>query len=167
MENISIDYNLLKLDNKILINRIKRELDILVQENICNKENIFIVKNNNNDLVIGIKRINKYYEFIITKKYPFIPPKLKINNNYLSFNHTMKTNLFRKLLLEHCGIKCFCCETILCSYNWSPGLTMKHIFDDLDKFKTVTHQIILRIIVDVIKRKYLINDVNIIDWLYI
>lgn len=168
-ETMSNIYYLLKSNNKILSNRIKRELELLIKENICKEENIFVLMNDKYDLVIGIKKLDdkKYYEFIIPKKYPFVPPKLKINSRYLSFNHNIKSYLFSKLLIKYTGMKCFCCSTILCSYNWAPSLTFKHIFDDLNKFKNAAHEIVVRIIVDIIKRKYLMDDINIIEWLYI
>jgi predicted peptidase len=71
-----------------------------------------------------------------------------------------------KNLKKYTGIQCFCCETILCSDNWSPAFTMNHVINDIDKCKDARHQVIIRIIVDVIKRKYLIDDTNIIEWLY-
>jgi len=162
------NYNLLKFDNKILVNRIKRELKLLVKEGICNEENIFIIKNIEDELVVMIKKINdnKYYEFTITRQYPFIPPKVKINNKHVLLSHRVDSNLFKKSLLKHTGIDCFCCETILCSYNWSPTLTLKHIFEDLQRFTEAARKVVIIIIINVIKRKYLIDDIPIIEWLY-
>ena len=111
---VTNNYNLLKFDNKILVNRIKRELKLLVKEGICNEENIFIIKNMEDELVVMIKKINdnKYYEFTITRQYPFIPPKVKINNKYVLLSHRVDSNLFKNSLLKYTGIDCFCCETI-------------------------------------------------------
>jgi hypothetical protein len=71
-----------------------------------------------------------------------------------------------KNLKKYTGIQCFCCETILCSNNWGPAFTMNSVINDINKYKDARRQVIIRIIVDVIKRKYLIDDTNIIEWLY-
>jgi hypothetical protein len=71
-----------------------------------------------------------------------------------------------KNLKKYTGIQCFCCETILCSNNWGPQFTIKNILDDINKYRDARREVIVRIIVDIIKRKYLIYDTNIIEWLY-
>ena len=62
--------------------RIKRDLEDLVNEKICVQEEISIIQSSEKEINIGFKNIkdNRYYDFIISEHYPFIPPKLKINN---------------------------------------------------------------------------------------
>jgi ubiquitin-protein ligase len=162
-----IDLDLLNLNNKILTSRIKRELKNLIEEQICNQDSISIL-NDNEDVIIEIIRLenNKSYKFTVSKNYPFHPPKLKINNEYLTYN-TIQSELFKIILKEYIGIKCFCCESILCKNNWSPALTLKHVLLDSDKIKTATTKVINIIMVNVIKRKYFFDDIPIIEWLYI
>ena len=154
--------------------RIKREIDMLIKENICIEDDLDIKEkletnySNIKDYVVKFKNLkdNKYYKFIITSHYPFKPPKLYINDKSISFYH-QNTNLeFMKNLKKYTGIQCFCCETILCSNNWGPQFTIKNILDDINKYRDARREVIVRIIVDVIKRKYLIDDTNIIEWLY-
>ena len=160
------------LNDKFLRKRIKREIEILIKENICIENDIKIKDNidciNNFEYIISFKNLNnnKFYKFIISNNYPFNPPKLHINDKPISFYHQITNLDFLKNLKKYTGIQCFCCETILCSDNWSPAFTMSRVINDIDKCKDARHQVIIRIIVDVIKRKYLIDDTNIIEWLY-
>ena len=63
-------------------------------------------------------------------------------------------------------MQCFCCESILCSNNWGPQFTMKDIFEEVKQFRDICKEIAHRVIIDVVKRKYLIDDINILEWLY-
>ena len=148
--------------------RIKREIEKLIRENICIGDDIKIDKHNNFDYFIEFKNLldNKYYKFIVCNNYPFKPPKIFINNKSISFYHQIKNLEFNRSLKKYTGIECFCCETILCSNNWGPVFTFTSVLDDINRYKDARRQIIVRIIVDVIKRKYLIDDTNIIEWLY-
>jgi ubiquitin-protein ligase len=155
--------------------RLKRELENFINDNLCTKEGINIKQNLENnystvryfDIEIQNIKDNKHYCFTISNNYPFEPPKLIINYKPIGFYHMTNNNKFRFELKKNTGIECFCCETILCSYNWSPGLTLKNVINDIDKFRNAFRQVIDCIIVDVIKRKYFFDDVNIIEWLYI
>ena len=163
------------ISTRVIRNRIKRELEKFINDNLCTKEEINItpiIENNHNtiqgyDIEIQNIKDNKHYCFTISNNYPFTPPKLRINYKPIGFYHMTNNNKFRSDLKKYTGIECFCCETILCANNWSPGLTLKHVINDIDKFRNAFRQVIDRIIVDVIKRKYFFNDINIIEWLYI
>lgn len=148
--------------------RIKNEIEKLLKENICIEDDIKIDKYNDIGYSIEFKNLkdNKYYKFIISNYYPFNAPKIYINDKYILFYHQIKNLEFNILLKKYTGIECFCCETILCANNWSPIFTFNHILNDINRYKNARHEIIVRIIVDVIKRKYLIDDINIIEWLY-
>lgn len=156
------------MESKHILKRIKREVELLVSSNIC-LEDQFEINTDNNEYTVSIKNIidNKNYEFKISNYHPFKPPKLFINKKLITFHHDkILSEKFRGSLIKYTGIECFCCETILCSNNWCPHFTLKDIIDDINKYCDARHQIVIRIIVDVIKRKYLIDDVNIIEWLY-
>jgi hypothetical protein len=154
------------INNDYVKKRIKHEIHDLISKNICTENGINIIKENEEKTIIGIKNMkdNKYYEFIITNYYPFRSPKIRINNRCISFYHNIKSSQFRNSLIKYTGIECFCCETIL--NNWVPVYKIIDIFNDINKFRNATRQIIDRIIVNVIKRKYLNKDINIIEWLY-
>ena len=146
--------------------RIQREVDFLVSENICNKEETSISQYEKN-FIFQFKNLKdkKNYEFIVSQSYPFKPPKLLINNKLIDFDHHCSDEM-RILLKKYTGIECFCCESILCCNNWSPILTFKHIIDDINRFRKAISKINICIILDIIKRKYLNKDINIIEWLF-
>lgn len=148
--------------------RIKRDIQILIKENICIEEDVKINKHDDFEYFIEFKNLkdNKYYKFVVSNNYPFHPPKIFINGKSIMFFHKISNLNFRRSLIKYIGFECFCCESILCSNNWSPSVTFNHILDEINKYKDIRHQILVRIIVDVIKRKYLIYDINIIEWLY-
>ena len=153
--------------NRIL-KRIKREVEQLISSNICIEEQVEIKNIDNDEYNVIIKNLidKTNYEFKMSSHHPFKPPKLFINSKLVNFHHKIISEQFRNSLVKYTGIECFCCETILCSNNWSPQFTLKNIIHDIDKYRNARHQVVVRIIVDVIKRKYLIDDVNIIEWLY-
>ena len=74
--------------------------------------------------------------------------------------------MFAKKLVKYTGISCFCCDTILCSKNWAPKYTMVDIIGERERFKNACMEVVHRVVIDVIKRKYLNEDVDIIQWLY-
>jgi ubiquitin-protein ligase len=155
------------METNRVLKRIKREVDLLVSSDICIEDEVEI-NNDNNQYIVSIKNPihNKNYEFKISNDHPFKPPKLFINNKPINFHHKMSSEKFKYSLIKYTGIDCFCCETILCSNNWSPQFTLKDIIYDINRYFDARHQVVVRIIVDVIKRKYLVDDINIIEWLY-
>lgn len=158
------------LTNTFLRKRIKRELEMLIEKNMCSIKSIDIKQDDYNTKEFILKFVNvndkNHYKFVITSNYPFVPPKLSINEKPISFKHNFVNQLFNESLKKYTGIQCFCCETILCSNNWKPGFTIIHIIDDINKYKNARLQVIHRLIIDIIKIKYLIDDINIIEWLY-
>lgn len=158
--------------------RIKREINILIESKICNKKDIIIKKVNPNyigkDNIYGAEimlcftnlKDNKYYEFAVHDYYPFKPPKLLINNKILTYSHSVRSSEFTESLKKTTGFECFCCQSILCADNWSPKHIIKDIIEEIENFKHANMHILYRIMVNVIKRKYLNKDINIMQWLY-
>jgi len=156
-----------------LRNRIKRELELLQKNGylfhiLSINHECYNKLYNINTYIITIQNNidNKIYEFTLPIDYPFRPPKLKINDCLYLNHQKLSSQYFIDALIEYKGIKCFCCESILCSNNWSPGLTFKNIFEEIIKFRDYCREISHRVIINVIKRKYLIDDIKIVDWLY-
>ena len=168
MEQLSI------INVGLLRKRIKREIEMLVKENICSEDNIQIKEkiepqySSIKDYSIQFKNLkdNNCYQFITSSNYPFKPPKVFINNKPLQLYHQIANVEFKAKLRKYTGIECFCCETILCCNNWDPQFTIKNVLDDINKYRDARREVIVRIIIDVIKRKYLIDDTNIVEWLY-
>jgi ubiquitin-protein ligase len=153
--------------------RIKRELELLQQDGYFTNI-LYVIQDENNSLynitsyIITIYNNidNKTYEFIVPTDYPFRAPKLSINYRSYSDYQKIESPFFTDALMKYKGIKCLCCESILCSNNWSPNLGFQNIFAEVSKFKGYCREIAYRAIIDVIKRKYLIDDINIVEWLY-
>lgn len=163
-----MEQQLLIINNTGVRRRIKHEIQKLIKQNICIEDDIKIDKYNNIEYNIEFTNLhdNKNYKFIISNYYPFNAPKIYINDKYIIFNHQIKNLTFNKLLKKYTGIECFCCETIICGNNWTPSFTFTDILNDINKYRNTREQILNHIIVDVIKRKYLIGEINIIEWLY-
>ena len=169
-----MEQQLLIINTDSVRRRIKREIELLIKEKICIEDDVGIkdksdaFHSNIKDYEVEFKNLNdnKYYKFIISNNYPFKPPKLHINNKPISYYHRVENFEFKKKIKKYTGIECFCCETILCANNWSPNLTFNKVMKEFDHYRDINRQIVVRLIVDIIKRKYLIDDINIIEWLY-
>ena len=139
----------------ILDFRFDEKLDTLfisVTENKENTENKYKYKKNN------------IYLFGINHDYPFVPPKVEINNTpYYSFLTT--SPFLSKLLKKTYDIECLCCNAITCRHNWSPALTCYKIILEIRKYKKYRMNIMCKLLTDKIKNKYLINDIDIFSWL--
>ena len=109
---------------------------------------------------------NRIYEIILSDNYPFVPPKLNINSKPYSYYFTPSTHKYNDLLLKYKKIRCLCCKTITCGDNWCPVFTVSNIINEVHEFENYFKEISHRVITDVIKRKYLISDINLIEWIY-
>ena len=154
--------------------RIARELALLIEQFVCGENDVRIVANNRRDIycghlyeyVVSFPHDGRTYQFTVSDKHPFNPPKVTINNKPFLFYHKVGNDAFRRSLQKYTGIRCPCCETILCSNNWGPRYTLGDVVRDIQYFRDASRQIVTRVAIDVIKRKYLIDDVNIVEWLY-
>jgi hypothetical protein len=171
-----METNLLIIKNPLTRNRIKQELGFLKNREIFIEDEYYIKQYTNIgcncyhciDYVIEFKnsKDNKYYKFIISNYYPFKPPKLYINNKPFTYYYEIKNYQFNENLKKYIGIECFCCRSMLCMNNWGPQFTIISVLDEINICRDARNQILIRIMIDVIKRKYLLNDINIIEWLY-
>lgn len=156
------------METSRVLKRIKKEIEELISYNVCVEDQVEIKNIDDCEYNIIIKNLfdKKNCEFKMYSNHPFKPPKLVIDNRLISFHHKAASKKFSNDLTKHTGIQCFCCETILCSNNWSPQFTLKDVIYDIYKYRDARHQVVIRTIVDVVKRKYLVDDINIIEWLY-
>lgn len=167
MEEISSISNLIKLDKNSSKKRIIRELQEISKIVKC----IEIDYSDNKLIIITISLLNdpiNIYTFEIGQNYPFIPPKsIKINSiPYLSFlkiNSIKTLNDIKKMYKIDC---CLCCSSLCCPDNWSPSITLNHIINEIIKYKQYRKNIIYKLLLDKIKNKYLINDINLESWLF-
>ena len=156
------------IKNSTIKKRFKAEIQLLIDYNLCDFDDINVETNDEyygTRLILRDKSFN-VFKFCVPNYYPFKPPELYINDNKYLSSHTILSNDFKLKLKKYTGIDCFCCDTVLCSNNWSPKYTFKYVLDERNKYKNACREVVHRIFVDVIKRKYLVNDVNIVQWLY-
>jgi len=160
--------------NPPIQNRIKNELLKLINSQYCDPQCIYFEdtipdKYLHNYCIINVfcKVNNKNYKFIILNSFPFIPPKLEIQCKPYSYYLDFYSIQFKHLYFKHKGIPCFCCITKTCVNNWSPSITFVDIIEETIHFHNECREIAHMVIVNVIKRKYLIDDIDIFSWLYV
>ena len=161
--------NILKINNigsKILSRRILREYEQILA--ICVSIDIHI--NDNVETILTIKKQDKEvmntYRFVLYPNYPFVPPKLFINDTpYISYLN-LHTERFNRIYRYINGSKCMCCSAFCSRQNWSPSYTITKIFNEIENTRRIKYNIILKILADKIKAQYLIADIELDPWLF-
>jgi ubiquitin-protein ligase len=149
---------------KAVKRRIKNECRLMT--NNCD---YFKVEYNLNGGNIYVTFFSNNYEYLfeVSQNYPFTIPKLFINGIHHTDFFNLKTERFRKIIKYVANIDCLCCNSYLCYNNWAPSVTFKHIIDQINDYKTIKYLIVYKIMLDKIKEKYLIPDINLDIWLLI
>ncbi len=167
MSNIEIQSQ--KITVSGIARRIKRELMDMQKIGIFDDEsNVAITKYDKEYFHVIVKNIKdkRLYKFTIPPNYPFTPPKLEINYRPYSYYLRFQSEKFREIFNKYKKRTCFCCESLLCSDNWGPQIKLSNVMDEVDNYYKECKEIADRVIINVIKRKYLIDDINILEWLY-
>ena len=96
--------------------------------------------------------------------YPFRSPnKIYINGyDYITLLKCQARDL-KNLGLEE---KCLCCCSLTCRNNWAPSYNIADLLDEIESNLSIKRAISDSIHCDVIKRKYLIDDIPLISFLY-
>jgi hypothetical protein len=118
-------------------------------------------------LTIALKKNDTIFQFYITKEYPFKPPiQFKINfKNYIDYLKIESQKTLYELRTFY-NINCLCCNNIYCGdIKWSPMLKMQDFINEFKKIKIYRYEIIIRLLCKKILEKYLISDINLIEWL--
>ena len=158
LENISV---------KSVKKRITRELQLLPE--LCSSISIYIDEKNNLPVITvedkGSKSYN-IYSFTIDNTYPFRNPNIEIN--FIPYSEFLRINSigFSNNLKKVKGIDCFCCNSITNYNNWRPTATMSYIIKEIRQYKKIRKDVINKIISDIIKKKYLNDDINLQSWLF-
>jgi hypothetical protein len=161
-----LDLDLHMISNQMVRRRVKRELLDLVHFNICSLTGITIQPTDGKYMISILNKMdNRVYTMVITDKYPFAMPKYEINHRRYQLPHGILSEPFKQKIYTLFGIKCFCCESITCEHRWNAIYTFKHFIKEATYYNMCVRTVVLHLIVDVIKRKYLNNDINIIQWL--
>lgn len=105
------------------------------------------------------------YGFTITKHYPFAPPTIFFQSkSYMEFLRVDYRE--RDILKRVTGHNCLCCQSLNCGDNWSPAITLEKIIAEIRHVKKQKRTIIHKMLADIIKRKYLIDDIDLDSWLF-
>jgi len=173
-------FELNKIYNKSTRNRLIRELIELKKRNAyihveyIECENIYKNNNNNNinlhfiiNITIILKDEGNVYKFELSSDYPFRAPK-KFTINYTPYLNYLKIDS-KKTMLElkkYKGIGCLCCSSINCASIWSPSTDIVRCINEFKEFKQYRRDIINKLLAEKITNRYLINDINLLEWLF-
>lgn len=170
MEYIDIITSVNNINIHSIKNRIKKELTQLVEDDCISILSITFEKNEVDLLIITMVDMHStnaiIYEFYIPKSYPFSIPKVKINNESYSDFLKIKTCVFLHLLKQIKSMNCLCCNSYLCGDYWSPITTIKKFIEEIRMFRKNRRDIVNKYYADMIKDMYLIQDVNLDEWLF-
>lgn len=159
--------------DRLKYNSMKRRLKSeLAKMSVQFPNNIVVELNDETSVKVSIYEISadakiQKYGFIVTSNYPFNPPKIFFQGRpYIDFLKTSYDTNFRKIFKKIVGQDCFCCHSINCSENWSPAITLSRIIDEVKYIKQKKRDIINKLLADKIKLRYLIDDINLDEWLF-
>lgn len=110
------------------------------------------------------KKITKY-TFILPITYPFSPPKILINKRPYISSISMPSTRFIEMLKKLEGKDCLCCDSKVCYVNWGPAFTIRHLMTEIEYNKNIIKRIVKYILLNNIKKKYLIEDIQIEEWI--
>jgi hypothetical protein len=154
--------------SKNFTNLIKR-----VNNEIKNNKNINVIlldiNEEKQEIVLDFKidTSNRKYSIIFDSTYPFKPPQKFLSNdvNYFTIMK-LPTDRFYNIYKKITGKKCFCCFSVMCANNWNPCYSIQRIINESNNNCKIKKIIIEKIMADAIKEKYLINDINLDQWIY-
>jgi hypothetical protein len=174
MDSSSVSLNdsiLFELDKLTIGNVKKRIVNELVEyKNIYSYIHAEYKENINQPIIIltiALKKKDTLFQFYITKDYPFKPP-FKFKINYKDYIDYLKIDSQKTLyeLKSFYNINCLCCNNIYCNdTKWSPTMKMQDFINEFKKIKIYRYEIIIRILCKKIVEKYLISDINLLEWL--
>lgn len=157
------DIESIELIPKAVRRRLKNECRIMMPK--CDSFKVEYILNGGKIFVTFYINKNSYL-FDVSTDYPFTIPKLLINGlNHNDF-FNLKSTRFRSLIKYVANIDCLCCNSYLCYNNWAPGVKFENIIDQIENYKNIKYLICLKIMLDQIKEKYLIQDINLDSWLF-
>ena len=148
---------------KCLVRRLTREYDELLPTYVS----IDIEKEDKGDTIFVIQdKKNTTYRIQMSNTYPFVPPKVFVNDiPYLNYLQLFLPR-FHKVLQYINGKKCLCCSSITLKHNWSPAMTIKRVLKEIDENRLLKCRIVWKLLADKIKDTYLIADIDLDSWLF-
>jgi hypothetical protein len=170
--SVSLHDNILFELDKLKIGNVKKRIvnELVEYKNIYSYIDAEYKENINQPIIIvtiALKKNDTLFQFYITKEYPFKPPiKFKINcKNYIDYLKIESQKTLYELKTFY-NINCLCCNNIYCDHTkWSPTIKMQDFINEYKKIKIYRYEIIIRILCKKILEKYLISDINLLEWL--
>ena len=99
------------------------------------KDYVHSIEYNDELIDVGFEYEDNYYIFSLNKYFPFVPPE-KFYRNYININYTTTHIPFGLLHLYRKKYKiCPCCQSLLCSINWTPAIKLLTIIQQYDCFR--------------------------------
>ena len=145
------------IDNTLIIytnDHLFKEIKIRI---VDGKEDIIFI--NHNKINNKINKIN----IVLDDNYPFRKPiNIKVNN----YTYKSLIQLSNKQLDMFNIKECLCCTSLTCTDNWSPTSTINKLLSEIILNLSYKEKYVMNIIIEVIKRKYLISDIPIYKYLY-
>jgi len=105
------------------------------------------------------------YTFILSASYPFSPPKILVNNRPYMSAINMPSKRFIEVLRDLQGKDCLCCHSHICYNNWGPSVTIRKLMNEIEENRAFMRVIAEYILLRSIKKKYLIMEVPIEEWI--
>jgi len=141
------------LSNKVrgIANRINSEIS-----NLFNQSYFVSSERKGTSILIKVVKGKNTYDFDLTKDYPFHPPKnIMFNGNNYKQSLNNYCDNFRIVLKNKYCMECLCCNTLLCGDSWTPACNICHIINEIDKITKIQKEVVIRILCNDIRHKYL------------
>jgi hypothetical protein len=96
----------------------------------------------------------KALKFILSDKYPFIEPKLMINDKFYK-NIILQNSTCERInkILKKNQLDCMCCSSIICDKNWSPAYRMENVLFEVAQVKILKNYVKQYLLIDDICRE--------------
>lgn len=118
------------------------------------------------NILVSFKKLHNKYIFNIPGNYPFMPPRVYINEMEQDRFFNLASTRLTTVLKYVSGLDCLCCHSFLCKNNWSPSVTMERVINQMEEYKNYKYLIFIKLILDKIKEKYLNRDIDLDSWLF-
>ena len=124
--------------------------------NLFNQSEFVSSERKENSITIKVIKDKNSYELDLQKDYPFKPPvNIKYNgNDYKRSLHNCSGKI-QEILKKKYHMDCLCCNTVLCGTNWTPACNISHIINEIDRIIKIQKEIIIILLCDEIRAKYL------------
>ena len=119
-----------------LARRLSREIQTMEKEKPEYQISVFHDRINEKTEV-KIQKDKVILTFLIPTDYPFKSPVILWNDKIYRNMLIWKTKYFQNVLQDN-GIKCLCCDSLLCTGNWSPTITIPRLIGEITKNKNLT-----------------------------